>query len=158
MKDHPGKKSPLFPDHGAGGVAQFVECRTGTPLTQLPFFQCGKGFFLPRVNFQCRLSFGVRTSLCAIACIKRFRACWRFCSPCQSSVEYGNTQTASSTVGWIARPSHRWLSLGKATRISHGRNPNGTIQLQKIKKSYRPIYLCKWTHVQRPSLILIPFF
>ena len=25
--------------------------------------------FLPRVNFQCRLSFGVCTSLCAIACI-----------------------------------------------------------------------------------------
>ena len=29
---------------------------------------CSKGF-LPRVNFQCRLSFGVHTPLCAIACI-----------------------------------------------------------------------------------------
>ena len=31
--------------------------------------RCGKIFFFPRVNFQCRLSSGVRTSPCAIACI-----------------------------------------------------------------------------------------
>ena len=30
--------------------------------------RCGKGFS-PRVNFQCRLSYGVRTTRCAIACI-----------------------------------------------------------------------------------------
>ena len=30
--------------------------------------QCSKGFS-PRVNFQCRLSYSVRTTPCAIACI-----------------------------------------------------------------------------------------
>ena len=31
--------------------------------------RCGKGFFFPGVNFQCRLSDGVRTFPCATACI-----------------------------------------------------------------------------------------
>ena len=30
---------------------------------------CSKGFFFPRVHFQCRLSFGVPTSPCEITCI-----------------------------------------------------------------------------------------
>ena len=36
------------------------------------------------------------------------------------------------TVGWLVWLSH-WLSLGKATWISHGRNPIGTIQLYPPK-------------------------
>ena len=31
--------------------------------------RCGKGFFSPRVNFRCRLAYGVRTPPCAIVCI-----------------------------------------------------------------------------------------
>ena len=38
------------------------------------------------------------------------------------------------TVGWVARLCRSWLFPGKATRISHGRNPIGTIQLYKNKK------------------------
>ena len=49
-------------------VAQLVERRTGTLLTQFSIPQCGEGFFSPRVNFQCRLSYGVRTPPCATAC------------------------------------------------------------------------------------------
>ena len=44
------------------------------------------------------------------------------------------------TVGWViwvARLCRSCLSPGKATRISHGRNPNGTIQLLKIKKNIK---------------------
>ena len=37
-------------------------------------------------------------------------------------------QHPACTLGWIARLCRRWLSPGKATRISHGRNPIGTIQ------------------------------
>ena len=43
-----------------GGVAQLVECRDVTPLTQVRFPGAARDFS-PRVNFQCRLSFGVRT-------------------------------------------------------------------------------------------------
>ena len=33
------------------------------------------------------------------------------------------------TKGWVARLCCSWLSLGKANKISHGRNPTGTIQM-----------------------------
>ena len=33
------------------------------------------------------------------------------------------------TVGWVARLCCSWLSPGKATWISNGRNPTGTVQL-----------------------------
>ena len=49
-------------------VAQLVEHRTGTSPTQVRFPDVTRDFS-PRVNFQCRLSYGVRTSPCAIACI-----------------------------------------------------------------------------------------
>ena len=51
-----------------GDLAQLGERRTGTPLTQVRFPGAARDF-LPRVNFQCRLSYGVRTPPCAIACI-----------------------------------------------------------------------------------------
>ena len=58
--------------------------------------RCSKGFFFPRVNFQCRLSYGVHTPPCAIACIN---SRVHFEDPVvhvKSSVDYGNTKTPSS--------------------------------------------------------------
>ena len=52
--------------HEGGGVAQLVERRTGTPLSQVPCPGAAKDFS-PRVNFQCGLSDGVRTPPCSIA-------------------------------------------------------------------------------------------
>ena len=43
-----------------GDVAQLVEHRTGTSLTQVRFPGAARDFS-PKVNFQCRLSYGVRT-------------------------------------------------------------------------------------------------
>ena len=54
--------------HWDCNVAHWLEHRTVTPLTQVRFPGAARDF-LPRVNFQCRLSFGVRTPPCAIACI-----------------------------------------------------------------------------------------
>ena len=54
-----------------GDVAQLVERRTGTPLAQVQFPGAARDFS-PRVNFQCRLSYGVRTPLCTIVCINIF--------------------------------------------------------------------------------------
>ena len=45
-----------------GDVAQSVERRTGTPLTQVRFPGAARDFF-PRASFLCRLSYGVRTAL-----------------------------------------------------------------------------------------------
>ena len=48
-------------------AVQLVERRTGTPLTKVRFPDAAREFS-PRVSFQCRLSYGVSTLLCAIAC------------------------------------------------------------------------------------------
>ena len=53
---------------GIGDVAQLVEHQTGTLLTQVQFPNATRDF-CPIVNFRCRLSYGVHTPLCAIACI-----------------------------------------------------------------------------------------
>ena len=88
----------------------------------------------PRVNFQCRLSSCVRTPPCAIACINT-------CVHVKDPVVHVRvrwileTQThPACSLDWVARLCRSWLSPGKATRIPHGRNPNGTLQLLQIKK------------------------
>ena len=74
-------------------VAQLVEHRTGTPPTQVRFPGAARDFS-PRVNFQCRLSYGVRTPV--RNCMHfHLRARQRSRSPRQSSVDYRNTETAS---------------------------------------------------------------
>ena len=93
-----------------GDVAQLIEHRTGTPLTQVPFPGTSRDF-PPRVNFQCRLSDGVRATPCAIACIN---ICAHVKDPVvhvESSVDYGNTKTpsmhlrlASATLSQLAFP------------------------------------------------------
>ena len=60
-----------FANGGGGGwdVAQLVEHRTVTPLTQVRFPGAERDFS-PGVNFQCRLSYVcVRTPSCTITCI-----------------------------------------------------------------------------------------
>ena len=51
-----------------GDVAQWAEHRTGTSPTQVRIPGVARDFS-PRVNFQFRLSYGVRTPPRAIACI-----------------------------------------------------------------------------------------
>ena len=106
---------------------EFVECRTGTSLRQVRLPGAAEHYFSPRVNFQCRLSYGVRIPPCATACINIYahvkdpvvhvRVRW---------IMETLTHPAGS-VGWVARLCRSWLSWGKETRISHGRNPNRTI-------------------------------
>ena len=55
-------------DFRGGVVAQLVERRTGTPLTQVRFPGAARDFS-PIVSLQRRLSYGVCTSPCAIASI-----------------------------------------------------------------------------------------
>ena len=58
-------------ENRGGNVAHLVELRTSTVLTQVQFLSVAKDCF-PRAAFQCRLSFSVYTSPCAVACINIF--------------------------------------------------------------------------------------
>ena len=74
--------------------------------------RCGKGFFSSRVNFQCRLSYGVRTSVCAATCIN---ICAHVKDPAVTSEFGGKTKTPSMhRVSQLACPR-------KAIRFSPGR-------------------------------------
>ena len=109
-------------------VAQMVEHRTGTSLMQVRSPSAARDFS-PRVNFQCRFSYGVHTPPCAITCIY-------LCAHVKDPVVHVRVQWitetleySACTLGWVAQLGCSWLSPGKATQISHGRNPTGTIQL-----------------------------
>ena len=112
-------------------------------------------FFPPRVNFQCRFlcvsasppsppptpaphpthTHTHTHTPCRIACIY---ICAHVTDPkVHIRVRWimETLKHPACTVGWVARLCRSWLSPGKATRISHGRNPNGTMQsLQKKEK------------------------
>ena len=112
----------------SGDVAQLAEHQTGTLPTQVRFPGAARDFS-PTVNFQCRLSYDVRTPPCATACIN-------ICAHVKDPVVHvrlrwimETLKHPACTVGWVARLCRSWLSLGKATRIFHGRNSIGTIQL-----------------------------
>ena len=78
--------------------------------------------FSPRVNFQCRLSYGVRTLPCAIACIY---ICAHVKDPVvRVSLRWimGILKHPACTVGWVGRLCRSWLFPEKAARNSHGRN------------------------------------
>ena len=113
----------LFPSQlNNGDVAWSVERRTGTSLTQVRF-PCAARDFSPRVSFQCRLSSGVRTSPCAIACIY-------ICAHVRDPVVHARVRWIIKilkhpeyTLGWVTRLCRSLLSPGKATRFSHGSNP-----------------------------------
>ena len=119
-------------------VAQLVERRTGTPLAQIRFPGAARDF-PPKINFQCRLSYGVRTPPCAIACIY-------LCAQIKDPVIHVRVRWIMETlkhpawtVDWVGRLCRGWFSPGKATRISYGKNPNGTRQLQLHEVKSAPL-------------------
>ena len=77
-----------------GDVAQLVERRTGTSLRQVRFPGATRDFST-RVNFQCRLSYGVRTPPCATACNNICALVKDPLDRVKSSVYYGNTNSSS---------------------------------------------------------------
>ena len=99
---------------GRGGeVAQIVARQAGIPLGQVRFPGAAKEFS-PEVNFQCRLSYGVRTPPCAIACIN---VCAHVKDPVVNVRVRWILETlkhAACNVGWVARLYRSWLSLGES--------------------------------------------
>ena len=93
-------------------VAQLVEHQTVTPLTQVRLPDAARDFS-PGVNFQRRLSCGVHTPPCAIACIN-------ICAHVKDPVVHVRVRwimevlkQPACTVGWVARLCRSWLSPGK---------------------------------------------
>ena len=107
-----------------GDVAQLVEHRTGALPTQVRF-PCAARDFSPRVKFQCRLSQGVRTPPCAIACIS---ICVHVTDPVVHARVRWIMETLkhlACTVGWVARLCRNWLCPEKETRFSQDKIPLG---------------------------------
>ena len=118
-----------------GGVAQLVEHRTGTLPMQVRF-RGAEGDFAPRVNFQCRLSYGVRTSP---VCNHMHYICAHVEDPVVHVRVRWIMETLkhpACTVGWVAQLYCSWLSSRKATQISQVKNPIGgnTVVKSKSKK------------------------
>ena len=108
------------------------------PLTQI-WFPCAARNFSPRVSFQCRLSYTVHTLPCALACICT-------CTHIKDPIVHVRVQWImetlkhqACTVGWVAWLCCSWLSSGKATQISHGRNPIGQYSCKNQKSKW-----CLW--------------
>ena len=102
-------------------VAQLVDYGTGTPPTQVRFPAAARDFS-PGVNFQCRLSNGVRTPPRAQS--NAFYICAHVKDPIVHVRVRWIMETLKHpawTLGWIARLYRNWLSPGKATEISHGK-------------------------------------
>ena len=78
-------------DNDNRDASQLGERRTGTPLTQMRFPGAARDFS-PRVQFQCRLSYGVRTPPVCNRTHYHLCARQRSCSPCQSLVDCGNAK------------------------------------------------------------------
>ena len=97
-------------------VARLVEHRTGTPLTQVRLPGAARDFS-PRVNFQCRLSYGVRTPPCAIACMNIYAHVKDHVVRARVRWIIKTLKHPVCTVRWGARLCGSWLSLGKS-------NPN----------------------------------
>ena len=99
-----------------GDVAQLAEHRIGTLPTQVRLPGAARDFS-PRVNFQCRLSYGVRKPPCTIACIY-------ICAYVKDPVVHVRVQWImetlkhpACTVSRVARLCRSWLSPGEG-------NPN----------------------------------
>ena len=118
-----------YSQYWGGDVAQLVGASGyhTTDAGSIP--QCSKGFFSQsQLSVHTLFRVSVYPS-CAIACIK-------ICVHVKDPVIHVRVrwimetlQHPACTVGWVVRLCNSWLSPGKATRISHGRNPTGTIQL-----------------------------
>ena len=137
-----------------GDVAQLVERQTSMALRQVRFPGV-KRDFSPRVNFQYRLSYGVHTSPCAIACVN---ICLHVKDPVvHVRVQWitGTVKHPACTVGWVALLCHSWLSLGKEN-LSFSWAKQSEFPMEEIPKMKRTIQLLKKnleSHSQFMSLV-----
>ena len=106
-----------------GDVAQLVRAsdRHAADAGSIP--QMRQEIFLPESTFSADSFTCVRTLPCAIACIY-------ICAHVKDPVVRVRVRWSMETLkhppcslGWVVRLCRSWLFPGKATRISHGKNP-----------------------------------
>ena len=113
-----------------GRKTQLVERRTAAPLAQVRFPGGAKDSSLlaesPFTADSFTLSVHPRVQSHAFTSVRSLKIL-------SSMSEFGGLRKywtiQACIVGWVARLCRSWLSPGKATRISDGRNPTGTILL-----------------------------
>ena len=136
---------------GAGGVytssAGKSSDRHAADAGSIP--RCHKGFlffFSQKLSVQTILRCAF-TPLCAIGYIS-------VCAHVEDHVIHTRVRWIMQTLrhpvcieGWVARLCCGWLSPGKATRICHGRNPNGTIQLSIFLDFFKVLQQCSVNYI-----------
>ena len=118
---------------GCGDVAQLVEHQTGMPLTQVRFPDAAR-VFSARVNFQCRLSYGVHTPLCAVTCIN---TCAHLKDPGVHVRVWWIIETLkhpACIIGWVARLSQLAFPEEKPPKFPMGEIPLGQYSCKEKKE------------------------
>ena len=126
MKSYLANKKMLI---WGGDVAQLVRASNHHVADTGSVSLCSKGFFS-----QSQLSVQTLLHVSVHPCVqsRAFNICAYVKDPVVRVRVRWSMETLkhpACTVGWVARLCRNWLSPGKATRISHGRNPIETIQL-----------------------------
>ena len=100
--------------------------------------RCGKGFFF-QINFQCRLSYGVRTLPRSIACIN-------FCAFVKDLVVYVRVRWIMETlkhpacnVGWVRDSIAAGFPQGRQPEFPMEEIPFGQYSYKKLKKKKKVV-------------------
>ena len=110
-----------------GDVAQLVEHQTGMPPIQVRFPGVARDFS-PRVSFQCRLSYGVRTPLCTTACIN---ICARVKDPLVRVRVWWIIETLKHPTGTLWQKSHWDSTVVKSKSKKPGKLDSGYHDVQE---------------------------
>ena len=127
-------KSGLLSGRGCSSVGRTSD-RHAADAASIPRY--GEGFFS-----QSQLSVQTLLRVSAHPVCNRMhwhlRALYRSCSPCQSSVKYGNTETRSMHRGLSSATLLQLAFPGEATQISHSKKiPMGHCSGRKKRKKRR---------------------
>ena len=117
-------------------VAQLIEHRTGTPPMQVRLFGTARDFS-PSVNFQCRLSWGVRRPPCVTACVYM---CAHVNDPAVHARVRWITETLKHpawTVRWVARTVAAGFPRGRQPEFPIGEIPLGQYSRKNVFKKHK---------------------
>ena len=90
--------------------------------------RCGKGFFPTDSTLSADSRGCICTTPCPVACINIFVYGKKSCSPCQSSVDYGNTKTPRM---------HRRLGSGTTSQLAFPGESSPNFPWEKCERTLR---------------------
>ena len=125
--------------HACGGEIQLAKLWASTPLRLVQFLGAVRDFS-SRVNFQCRISYGVHTAPCAVACIN-------ICAHIKGPVVCVRVQ-------WIMETLAAGFPRGKQFEFHMGEVPVGQYSCEKKKinncnvHTHMNAHACARTHAR----------